>query len=198
MLALRDLRQLVRVAEQDERAGARPGGEHVRKRELTRLVDEEHVERTLRCVHVDAWTRQRPGRPGDEVEGRIGADVHILGGDEAPILEGVVGIVLRRPLGAAESEALPVGLVLDRAEHVVDRLVAERGDGDALAGAHERDRHSCALPGLPRAGRPLDEEVALAERERRLDGVVQVQARLGRAPLEQRRQRRVRRPVTVA
>ena len=154
MRALRDLWQLVRVSEQDERASARPGGEDVRERELTRLVDEEHVERTLRGTHVDARTRQGPGRPGDEVEGRIGADVDVVGGDEAPILERIVGIVLRRPLGAAEREALPVGLVLDGAEHVVDRLVAERGDGDALAGAHERDRHPCALPGLPRPGGP--------------------------------------------
>ena len=103
MRALRDLGQLVRVAEQDQRARARPGGEDVRQRELTRLVDEEDVDRTLGGVNVDAWTRQRPGRPGDEVEGGIGADVDFLGGDEAAILERLVGIVLRRPLGAAEA-----------------------------------------------------------------------------------------------
>ena len=53
MRALRDLRQLVRVAEQDERAGARPGGEHVGERELAGLVDEQHVDRPLGLVHVD-------------------------------------------------------------------------------------------------------------------------------------------------
>ena len=45
--ALRDLRQLVRVAEEDEVARARPGRERVGERELTGLVDEEHVDRTL-------------------------------------------------------------------------------------------------------------------------------------------------------
>ena len=45
------------------------------------------------------------------------------------------------------------------------------GDADALSLPHERDRHPGALPGLPGAGRPLDEEVALPEREHRSHGI---------------------------
>ena len=51
--ALRHLRQLVRVAEQHERAGARAGGKHVGERQLAGLVDEQHVDRPLRRVQVD-------------------------------------------------------------------------------------------------------------------------------------------------
>ena len=42
--ALRDLRELVRVAEEDEGARGRADREHVRERDLARLVDEEHVD----------------------------------------------------------------------------------------------------------------------------------------------------------
>ena len=60
--ALRDLRQLVRVAEQDEGARSRPDREHVGERELAGLVDEEHVERPLRRVDVDGLAREGPRR----------------------------------------------------------------------------------------------------------------------------------------
>ena len=53
--------------------------------------------------------------------------------------------------------------VLDVLEELVDRLVAERGDADALARPHQRDRHPRAVPRLARAGRALDEEVAAVE-----------------------------------
>ena len=66
----------------------------------------------------------------------------------------------------------------------MDRLVAQRGDADALALAHQRDRHPGALPGLPRPGRPLDEEVALLEREHRSRRDRGRVATSGSAPLE--------------
>ena len=73
--ALRDLRQLVRVAEQDERPRGRPDREHVGERELPGLVDEEHVERPLRRVDVDGLAREGPRGARDELERRVGADV---------------------------------------------------------------------------------------------------------------------------
>ena len=77
MRALRDLRKLVRVAEQDERPRRRPDREHVGERELAGLVDEEHVERPLRRVDVDRLARERPRRPRDELEHGIGAGVRV-------------------------------------------------------------------------------------------------------------------------
>ena len=66
-------------------------------------------------------------------------------------------------LPPAELEALLGRGLLEVVQELVDRLVAERGDADPLPGLHERDRHARAVPRLPRAGRPLDEEVAAVE-----------------------------------
>ncbi len=76
--------------------------------------------------------------------------------------------------------------LLDVLEELVDRLVAERGHADALAGLHQRDRHPRAVPRLARAGRALDEQVAAVEAERGL-GERPVEARARRPPLENRR-----------
>ena len=76
--ALRDLWQLVRVAEENERAGGGADREDVGERELPRLVDEEHVERALGRVDVDRLAGERPRGAGDELVRRVGADVRIL------------------------------------------------------------------------------------------------------------------------
>jgi hypothetical protein len=56
----------------------------------------------------------------------------------------------------------------------VDRLVARRGDADALpAGEQARDQPP-GHPRLARAGRPLDHEVAAVEREQKLLQLVEV------------------------
>ena len=47
MRSLRDLRELVRVAEQHDVPRRRPHSQHVRQRHLTRLVDEERVHRLV-------------------------------------------------------------------------------------------------------------------------------------------------------
>ena len=64
--ALRDLRQLVRVAEEDEVARAAADRHRVGERHLARLVHEERVER---CA---AWkstvAREEPRRARDELE----------------------------------------------------------------------------------------------------------------------------------
>jgi hypothetical protein len=57
MRALRDLWQLIRVSEQDERPGRGRRREHVRERQLPGLVDHQRVERVLRGVDVDRGPR---------------------------------------------------------------------------------------------------------------------------------------------
>ena len=59
--ALADVRELLRVAEQDDAAGALGDGDRVGERHLAGLVDEEHVDG---LVHVLA--RPQPGRAGVE------------------------------------------------------------------------------------------------------------------------------------
>ena len=66
MDALRHLRELHRVAEQDERPRARAERERVGERGLARLVDEEVVERP-----VELLAREQPGGAGEEV--RVGS-----------------------------------------------------------------------------------------------------------------------------
>ena len=61
-IALRHLRELHRVAEQDERPRARAERERVGERGLPRLVDEEVVERP-----VELLAREEPGRAGEEL-----------------------------------------------------------------------------------------------------------------------------------
>ena len=68
--------------------------------------------------------------------------------------------------------------------------MAERGDPDALALSHQRDRHARALPGLARPRRPLDEQVTRPERERRRHRVGSEQS-VRRAALEKGDKRRV-------
>ena len=58
---LRDLAELLRVAEQDDVARARPERERVGERHLPRLVDEERVDDAL---HVLA--REEPGGAGEQ------------------------------------------------------------------------------------------------------------------------------------
>ena len=156
MRALRHLRQLVRVAEQDERAGARPGGEDVGERELAGLVDEQHVERPLALVDVELRQREGPAGAGDEVDRGIEDVGLVVRRDDAATreLRARLGLVLAA-LDAPEREALRVCLVLDRAQQVVDRLVAERGDADALAlrasarSPCARPARSCPIPAVP-------------------------------------------------
>ena len=62
MDALRHLRELHRVAEQDERPRARPERERVGERGLAGLVDEEVVE-----LPVELLAREEPGRAGEEL-----------------------------------------------------------------------------------------------------------------------------------
>ena len=53
--------------------------------------------------------------------------------------------------------------VLDRAQQVLDHLVARRGDADLLPAAHEVADHRAAGVGLAGAGRALNREHRLAQ-----------------------------------
>ena len=81
MRSLRDLRQLVRVAEQDEVLRRRADGDRVRQRELAALVDEEDVE-----VPVELLPR--------EEERRAGEQLHVL----LEHLRVVVHVLVTKPL----------------------------------------------------------------------------------------------------
>ena len=66
MDALRDLRELERVAEQDESARSSPAGERVGEAELSGLVHDERVE-----LAVQLLARVEPGCSGDELHVRV-------------------------------------------------------------------------------------------------------------------------------
>ena len=61
--ALRDLRELVRVAEQDDVPRRRPDREHVRERDLPRLVDEQRVH-----VPVELLAREQERRAREQLQ----------------------------------------------------------------------------------------------------------------------------------
>ena len=60
VLALGHLRQLLRVAEENEVPGGEPGGDHARQRQLTCFVDEQEVE-----LPLVLGASKQPGRAGD-------------------------------------------------------------------------------------------------------------------------------------
>ena len=162
MRALRDLRELVRVAEQDEVARRRADRERVRERDLPALVDEQRVD-----VLVELLAREEERRAGKELELRV---EHLIVlrrrcRRTAPRTGSASLLALLPP---PERVALLVRRLLEVLEELVDRLVAERRDPDPLASLHQRDRHPRPVPRLPRAGRALHEEVAPVEAERGL------------------------------
>ena len=151
---LRHLPELLRVAEQDDVARARPERERVGERHLPRLVDEQRVDDAL---HV--FAREEPRGAGEQqhVLLRCG-EVRLV-----PRRRHEVGLVQVALLQPAELEALLARRLLDLGDEVVDRLVARRRDADATAEAHQAHDQPRAGVGLPRSGRALDHEVATAE-----------------------------------
>src|SRR5207247_949417 len=132
MQALAHLRELQRVAEQDDRPRARPDRERVRERNLARLVDEDVVE-----LLVELRTREQPGRPGDQLQPGVVEVVVVAGAlDERANVDGL-RVAAARLLQPMEFDTGGRGDVLYLTEQVVDRLVRRRGDADALA-AHDQ------------------------------------------------------------
>ena len=125
--ALDHLVELLRVADEHEVPRGRAHRERVGERDLPGLVDEEVVERA-----VVLGAREEPGGAGGEVAvgarrrvGRRSRCVELVVADS-----GLPPLAFFRPL---KLEPELAGGVLDRVEQVVDRLVARRGDADALA-----------------------------------------------------------------
>ena len=67
-------------------------------------------------------------------------------------------------LDAAQRRVLRLGGFDHLVQQIADHLVAQRGDADLAAGAHERGDHACARVGLAGAGRALDRQDAVVER----------------------------------
>ena len=155
--ALRDLRELLRVAEQDDVARGGADRERVGERHLARLVDEQVVER---LVHLLA--REEPRRAGDQL--------HVVRAAKSSLLAAVSrskSTVVARLLAAAallQAAELDTALAARDASTSSSRLWIAlwlcRRDADALARAHQVDDQPRAGPGLARAGRALDEQVA--------------------------------------
>ena len=160
------------------------------------------------CARTSPWRarpRARPGRPrrrrGSRASRRsaacakshaVPADELVTSRQSATVVEFVdpVALVERlrvaaaRLLAAAERRALLGAPPPRPREQVVDRLVARRGDADALARAEQCDDQPRRRPRLAGAGRALDEEMAAVEREQEPLELVEV------VRLKRRRERR--------
>jgi hypothetical protein len=119
--ALRDLRQLERVAKQDEVLRRRPHRQRIGKRDLARLVDEQVVER-----RVELCAREEPRGAGEQLQLRVEKGLEL-----ALVLDQLAGVVMRVLVaGAALLQAVRrQALLLELAEQVVDRLASRAGPG---------------------------------------------------------------------
>src|SRR4051794_37580753 len=116
MDALRDLRELKRISEEDESAGCGSTGKRVGKAELTGLVHHQRVELTVQLL-----ARMEPGCSGYQVHVRVEDGVQVSG-------LYVIGLVLFPVLDTTEIETLLGGRLFDRVDQVVDHFVALRHD----------------------------------------------------------------------
>ena len=102
---LRDLRQLIRIAQQDDVPRARAERDGVGQRDLTALVDDQRVERA-----VELLAREEPARTRDELVRGVTAVAPLRARLDEPALERV--LLVRVLLDAAEREALLARLAL--------------------------------------------------------------------------------------
>ena len=160
MRALRNLRELQRVAEQHDVARRGPHRERVGERHLPGFVDHQRVDRA-----VERGVREEPCGSGEELDVRGSIRERRV---VASLLDKVAFVLrllaLARLLQTAEIQSLRLRRLFDFVEQVVDRLVAGRRHADAPAAPHEVGDEAGARPRLARPGRTLDEEVALIER----------------------------------
>ena len=115
--ALRDLRQLVRVAEEHEVPRRGADGDRVGERELPALVHEERVH-----VLVELRAREEPGRPREQLELVVEHRVVRVGAVDEAVL------VAPLPASLLPAAELVAGLergLLEIVQELVDRLVAE-------------------------------------------------------------------------
>ena len=177
MRPLHHLRQLARVADQHDVAGAAPHGEQVGEPDLPGLVDDERVEGALElgAAEVEGGAADHVGAAPEAVVGPARSAhrrlrvVGIVAGPELvgdrDVLEGEARRVVRQRLEAG-------------AQDVADRLVAGRGHRHPAAGSDEREDRPRRDVGLAGAGRSLDRQYALLQRE---DGAQRARDRVGPA-----------------
>ena len=177
MRALHHLRQLARVADQHDVAGAAAHGEQVGEPDLPGLVDDERVEgaRELGPAEVEGGAADHVRAAPEDVVGparsahRRPRVVGIVAGPE------LVGNrdVLEREARRVVRQRLEAG-----AQDVADRLVAGRGHRHPAAGSDEGEDRPRRDVGLAGAGRSLDRQYALLQRE---DGAQRARDRVGPA-----------------
>src|SRR5262245_65552459 len=115
-------------------------------------------------------------RAGDQVDARsLGDQLFELGlaGDRS-LRVFAFGVACARLLETSEAEPLLARGLDDLVEQVVDSLVARRRDADTLAATHQLHGDPRPRPGLARARRSLDEEVAAVERPGQLAQLAEV------------------------
>ena len=158
------LGELHLIPDQDDGLGGGGHRDEVSERDLTGLVHEKHVARAAKLV-----PREKPRGPADDRQGKI--DVAVIR-DSLDVTAPLVAVPALPILLLAEPAFWRAGLRqarLDRVQHVVDCLVAVRGDADRLAGLDERHDQVRGRVGLAGAGWSLDDKPGAIER---MDGAL--------------------------
>src|SRR6476660_914603 len=173
--ALEWLIELLRVAEENDAGSRSAHREHVRERDLARLVDEQDVDGPRHLGRGPQPRRPRGKvRPaiGEASAGlaRVGRALHVL------VVEHMLGV---SALDRADSDTFLPRRAESGSEQVADDLVTRAGDADAVPGRDERADHPGAGVRLARAGRTLDRKDRLIELE--CEAASAVQVRLVRA-----------------
>ncbi len=161
MRALEGLVELLRIAEQDDRARGARHGEHVGERHLTRLVDEEDVEQPIALGR-----RPQPDGSSSHVVLVVGDSVPRLGivfrDRHTVVVDGLV--VLGDLLDASDRHAGFGSGILDVPQEVADHLVAVGADAHLPAARNQSHDHPGTGVGLSRARRALDGEGSVVHR----------------------------------
>ena len=154
--ALADVRELLRVAEQDDASRRLRARHRVGERHLAGLVDEERVDRVLELV-----VRPEPRRAGGHVvlvaAQAVGDLVVRLAALDQVVPVAVVGFI------RALDDANVAGLQ-HRLDEVADHLVRVRRDPDLLPGANQLVNHACAGVRLATAWRTLNSQRGAVQR----------------------------------
>ena len=162
MRTLDRLGELHLIADEHDRAGRRRHGDNVAQRDLSRLVDEEHV-----AAAAKFFASKEPGCSGDDGERQIDGGVVRYTLDVTQTLkDGVVPVLFM-----AELLDLPASFLqtlLDGMQDVVDHLVAVGGDADLATLGDERRDDVGNRVGLACARRSLDHQRRPIERAHRV------------------------------
>jgi hypothetical protein len=158
--ALAHVRELLRIAEQDDGPRALCHRQRVGQRDLTGLVDEEDVDL---LAHVFTGPQPRCAREQPNLVRRCGDGGGVVDDLDAVAAHGGVrlGVAL---LAAEECDAGLVGGSLDLFEELGDGLVRRGRHADPEAAVHQVDGEPTAGVRLAGSRRALDEECRRLER----------------------------------